>query len=185
LLPHPRTPRTPRQRPHQQRLTPHPQGLLEFVALSITMADFSDASLLAFLQAHLNDIAPTAPAESQHALDAAGLQSPGARLWVARDGLDLVGTVALVQLSMHHEELKSMRTDPQRRGQGIASMLLLHALADANHRGIERVSLETGSMDFFAPARALYRKHGFTECGPFGSYRQDPNSTFMTMPLRR
>ncbi|WP_112596143.1 GNAT family N-acetyltransferase [Mycobacteroides abscessus] len=154
------------------------------MALSITMADFSDTSLLAFLQAHLDDIAPTAPAESQHALDAAGLQSPGARLWVARDGLILVGTVALVSLSTHHEELKSMRTDPQRRGQGIASTLLLHVLDDAKRRGIKRVSLETGSMDFFAPARALHRKHGFTECGPFGSYRQDPNSTFMTTPIR-
>ncbi|OLT77611.1 GNAT family N-acetyltransferase [Mycobacteroides abscessus subsp. abscessus] len=150
------------------------------MALSITLADFGDISLLRFLQAHLDDIAPTAPTESQHALDALGLQEREVRMWVARDGLDLVGTIALARISTQHEELKSMRTAPLRRGQGIASILLLHALDDAKCRGIKRVSLETGSMDFFAPARALYQKHGFTECGPFGTYREDPNSTFMT-----
>ncbi|MBN7300476.1 GNAT family N-acetyltransferase [Mycobacteroides abscessus subsp. bolletii] len=155
------------------------------MTLSITPADFQDTALLRFLQAHLDDISPTAPTESQHALDASELQQSGARLWVARDGFDLVGTVALVRISAQHEELKSMRTDPQRRGQGIASQLLLHALDDARQRGVTKISLETGSMDFFAPARALYRKHGFTECGPFGSYRQDPNSTFMTMPIHQ
>lgn len=154
------------------------------MALSITVADFQDAALLVFLQAHLDDIAPTAPLDSQHALDAAGLQDSRVRMWVAWDGLDLIGTVALARISGQHEELKSMRTDPCRRGQGIASMLLLHALNDARSRGVCRVSLETGSMDFFAPARAFYRKHGFTECGPFGSYAEDPNSTFMTLPIR-
>lgn len=154
------------------------------MALSISMADFGDTSLLTFLQAHLDDITPTAPTESQHALDAAELQKPGIRIWVAHDRLDLVGTIALAQLSTHHEELKSMRTDPRRRGQGIASRLLLHALDDAKSRSIQRVSLETGSMEFFAPARALYRKHGFTECGPFGTYLPDPNSTFMTTQIQ-
>jgi putative acetyltransferase len=156
----------------------------QIVALSITVADFQDAALLAFLQAHLDDIAPTAPTDSQHALDAVGLQVPGVRLWVARDGLDLVGTVALARISAQHDELKSMRTDPRWRGQGIASMLLLYALNDAKNRGVSRVSLETGSMDFFTPARAFYRKHGFIECGPFNSYIEDPNSTFMTMSVQ-
>ncbi|MDM3944752.1 GNAT family N-acetyltransferase [Mycobacteroides abscessus] len=153
------------------------------MALSITPADFQDIGLLRFLQAHLDDIAPTTPTESRHALDASGLQHPGVRVWVARDGSDLVGIVALARISAQHEELKSMRTAPQRRGQGIASQLLLHALDDAKRRDVTRISLETGSMEFFAPARALYRKHGFTECGPFGSYRQDSNSTFMTTPI--
>lgn len=154
------------------------------MTLSISVADFGDTSLHAFLQAHLDDLAPTAPTESRHALDVAGLQNPDIRVWVARDGLELVGTIALAQLSTQHEELKSMRTDPQRRGRGIASALLLHALGDAKCRGIKRVSLETGSMEFFAPARALYRKHGFTECGPFGAYLPDSNSTFMTARIQ-
>ncbi|WP_083586875.1 GNAT family N-acetyltransferase [Agrococcus sp. Marseille-P2731] len=154
-------------------------------ALQIARADFEDAALAAFLQAHLDDLAPTAPACSQHALDLTGLQRDGVRLWVARapDGA-LVGTGALASVEPGHEELKSMRTDPARRGAGIASTLLLHALADARSRSVGRVSLETGSQPFFAPARALYAKHGFVECEPFGAYRPDPNSTFMTLALQ-
>jgi putative acetyltransferase len=146
-------------------------------------ADFDRADLRDFLQAHLDDMEPTAPPESRHALDLTGLRAPGVRMWVARLDGALVGTVALKSLTPTHDELKSMRTDPAARGHGIATALLAHALADARSRGISQVSLETGSMAFFDPARALYRKHGFTECGPFGSYVPDPNSTFMTLRL--
>ncbi len=149
----------------------------------IDPADLAAADLREFLRAHLDDMEPTAPPESRHALDLTGLRTPGIRMWVARLDGTLVGTVALKRLSDDHEELKSMRTDPARRGRGVASALLRHALADARARGVRRVSLETGSMAFFEPARALYRKHGFTECGPFGSYVADPNSTFLTLPL--
>ncbi|MFD6196111.1 GNAT family N-acetyltransferase [Mycobacteriaceae bacterium NPDC060252] len=104
-------------------------------------------------------------------------------MWVASDEQDLVGTVALVEISACHEELKSMRTDPRHRGLGVASMLLVHALDDAKSRGVRRISLETGSMGFFAPAREFYRKHGFVACGPFGSCAEDPHSTFMTLAI--
>jgi putative acetyltransferase len=152
--------------------------------LRIERADFADPRLAAFLQAHLDDLEPTAPPESRHALDLTGLQRPSVRMWVALDGDTLVGTAALsAGVADGHEELKSMRTDPARRREGIAAALLEHALRDGRERGMTRVSLETGSMDFFAPARAMYRRAGFVECGPFGSYVEDPNSTFMTMTL--
>lgn len=166
--------------------------------LRIERADFADPGLSVFLQAHLDDIAPTAPAESRHALDLTGLRKPGVRLWVALDGAApdgstpdgstraravIVGTGALAMVEPGHEEIKSMRTDPQRRGRGIATAVLDHLLGDARSRGVRRVSLETGSMAFFAPARALYAKAGFVGCAPFGNYRDDPNSTFMTKVL--
>jgi putative acetyltransferase len=151
--------------------------------LTLGRADFTDPDLHEFLQAHLDDLAPTAPAESRHALDLSGLCKPGVRLWVATDAGSIVGTGALAIVEPGHEELKSMRTAPQRRGQGIATRILEHLLADARSRGVRRISLETGSMEFFAPARALYAKAGFVPCAPFGSYRDDPNSTFLTMPL--
>ncbi len=151
--------------------------------LRIERADFADPALAAFLQAHLDELEPTAPAESRHALDLAGLQRPGVRMWVARSGGHLVGTSALAGLEAGHEELKSMRTAPARRGQGIASGLLGHLVADARGRGIRRISLETGSGAFFAPARALYAKSGFAPCPRFGAYVDDPNSTFMTLAL--
>lgn len=149
----------------------------------IAAADFDDPHLARFLQAHLDDLAPTAPAESRHALDVRALQRPGVRLWVARDGEQIAGTVALAPLDIGHEELKSMRAAPERRGEGIASRLLSHAIADARARGVERISLETGSMDFFVAARALYARAGFVACGPFAHYAEDPNSVFMTKVL--
>ncbi len=148
--------------------------------LSIERADFTDPNLRAFLQAHLDDLAPTAPAESRHALDLRGLQTPDVHLWVATIDKQIVGTGALARLEPGHEELKSMRTDPQRRGQGIASRILHHLLQDARGRCIRRISLETGSVEFFAPARGLYAKAGFVRCPPFGRYTEDPNSVFMT-----
>lgn len=155
--------------------------------MRIEPADLDDPAVQAFLRAHLDDIAPTAPEQSQHALTIAAMRaSPGFRLWVAYLDEELVGTVGLGPVSVGHEELKSMRTSPGRRGSGIGRALLDHAIADATARGISRVSLETGSMDFFAPARALYRRAGFRECGSFGAYpTDDPNSTFMTMSLDR
>lgn len=152
--------------------------------VEIRSADFADPALAAFLQAHLDDLAPTAPACSQHALDLEGLRRPGVRLWTATtDDGALVGTAALAPVEPGHAELKSMRTDPARRGVGIASTLLRHVIAHASEAGVGRVSLETGSQPFFAPARALYAKHGFVECPPFGGYVPDPNSTFMTLEL--
>lgn len=153
------------------------------VSIEICRADFSDPRLVDFLQAHLDDLAPTAPAESRHALDISALQRPDVRLWMAREGGAIVGSAALAALEAGHDELKSMRTEPRRRGSGIASTMLRHVLSDASGGGTRRVSLETGSMAFFAPARALYAKYGFVECGPFGTYVSDPNSVFMTRAL--
>jgi putative acetyltransferase len=150
----------------------------------ISRADFDATALHEFLQAHLDDLEPTAPAESRHALDLDGLKAPGVRMWTANDGTTIVGTAALVALDEPgHEELKSMRTDPTRRGEGIASALLHHVIDDARSRGVTRVSLETGSMEFFAPARRLYEKAGFIPCPPYGSYWDDPHSAFMTLAL--
>lgn len=147
---------------------------------SIERADFANPQLARFLQAHLDDLAPTAPAESRHALDMDALRSPAVRLWIVAVEDEIVGSGALAALEPGHEELKSMRVDPVRRGQGIARLLLSHLLLDAKQRGVRRVSLETGSMEFFAPARALYRTAGFTPCAPFGRYTVDPNSVYLT-----
>ena len=157
------------------------------MAPTITRADLTDPRLRAFLQEHLDDMEPTAPPESRHALDLSDLQAPGVRLWVAADDDGIVGTAALAVVGdtddERHEEVKSMRTAPRARGRGVASALLAHLVADARSRGVARLSLETGSMEFFAPARALYRRAGFEPCAPFGSYVEDRLSVFMTQPL--
>ena len=61
--------------------------------------------------------------------------------------------------------------------------MLDHLIAHARTRRLSRLSLETGSMAFFLPARALYAKNGFAECAPFGDYQPDPNSVFMTREI--
>ncbi len=151
--------------------------------LEILRADFYDPTLIDFLRAHLIDLEPTAPPESRHALDLDALRDPQVRTWQATDKMITVGTVALAAIAAGHEELKSMRTAPEYRGQGIASALLHRALDDARARGISRISLETGTHDFFAPARRFYRRAGFRETRPFGRYEADPHSVFMTLSL--
>ena len=76
-----------------------------------------------------------------------------------------------------------MRTTASARGRGVATRLLLHILDDARSRNLERIYLETGTENYFAPARRLYARNGFTECQPFAEYRHDPNSVFMELRL--
>lgn len=139
--------------------------------------------VLALLEGHLADMRATSPPESVHALDPSALTASRVTFWSAREEGDLLGCAALADLGGGEGEVKSMRTAPASRGRGVAAALLGHLLETARERGYARVNLETGSQDFFAPARRLYARHGFAVCGPFASYREDPHSTFMTLAL--
>ncbi len=136
-----------------------------------------------FLQNHIEDMRATSPPESKHALDIEGLRKPEVTFWAIWDGENLAGCGAFMQLDGKHAEVKSMRTSPLYKRKGVASMLLQHLIDEAKNRGYERLSLETGSMPFFEPARDLYAKHGFKHCEPFADYKEDPNSVFMTKEL--
>lgn len=152
-------------------------------AVLIALDDPLRPDVLALLDGHLADMRATSPPESVHALDPQALAAPGLTFWTARDDEVLLGCAALADLGGDEGEVKSMRTAPASRGRGVAAALLEHLLAESRRRGYARVNLETGSQDFFAPARRLYARHGFVERGPFGSYRPDPHSTFMTLAL--
>jgi len=146
--------------------------------------DFSDARVLDLLRFHLTHArAETAPG-SAHALDVAGLQAPGISFWTVWDGDTLLGCGALKRLAADHGEVKSMHTAQAMRRKGVGSAMLAHIIATARAGGMSRLSLETGSWDYFVPARALYARHGFVVCGPFADYVLDPNSVFMTLDLR-
>ncbi|PVE93318.1 MULTISPECIES: GNAT family N-acetyltransferase [unclassified Microbacterium] len=153
------------------------------MSIVIARVETATPALAAFLESHHADMADTAPAESRHALPFDRLLVPGVRLFASFDDGRPVATGALAALDDGHEELKSMRTDPDMRGKGLGRAMLAFLLADATARGIRRISLETGSMEFFLPARTLYARAGFVECPPFGRYRPDPLSTFMTLAL--
>lgn len=149
----------------------------------IRPADLDDPRVAALLEDHLAEMEPTAPPESRHALTADEFRMPGVRLWVAESGADVVGSVALKELEPGHLELKTMRVSSAARGRGLGRLLLDHALAEARRSGAGRVSLETGVAPVFDAARALYASAGFTECAPFGAYRTDRHSTFLTVVL--
>ena len=137
----------------------------------------------ALLSEHLADMFATSPAESVHALDHSALSHESIAFWTARENGVLLGCGALKALSAGHAEIKSMRTTAQARGRGVATRLLEHIVTEAGRRGYELLSLETGTEDYFAPARRLYARHGFTECPPFGDYTLDPHSVFMELPV--
>lgn len=132
------------------------------------------------LREHLDSMAPTAPAESRHALDLTGLRGADVTFWSIWDGPALAGFGALKHLTGSHAEIKSMRTSASHLRQGVASRMLQHIIQEAAARGYSRLSLETGSMAFFEAARRLYLSFGFVPCPPFGNYKPDPNSVFMT-----
>jgi putative acetyltransferase len=121
---------------------------------------------------------------SAHALDLSGLKSQDIQFWAAWEGESVVGIGALKRLSPSHGEVKSMHTAASHRRRGVASAMLGHIIHAARELELSRLSLETGSWPYFDPARELYRRHGFVECPPFGSYALDPHSVFMTLELR-
>ena len=152
--------------------------------MKITEGGLDDSRVQALLAHHFNTArAETAPG-SAHALDLSGLQSPDVRFWSAWEADQVVGIGALKRLSESHGEIKSMHTEESCRRKGAGSAMLQHIIRTARQMGMCRLSLETGSWPYFDAARALYRRHGFVECAPFGRYVSDPNSVFMTLELR-
>jgi putative acetyltransferase len=152
--------------------------------MRICLGDIKDPRVIDLLQIHLTSArAETAPG-SAHALDLTGLQSPDISFWTIWEGEALLGVAALKRLSADHGEVKSMHTALSARRRGVGSAMLQHIIATARKSGISRLSLETGSWEYFRPARALYRSHGFVECPPFADYVPDPNSVFMSLDLR-
>ncbi|WP_353980345.1 GNAT family N-acetyltransferase [Salinicola endophyticus] len=151
--------------------------------MQIIRDDLRGPEIAALLEAHLADFAPHSPPESRHALDLDGLRRPEVHFYTAWEDGELLGCGAFKRLDARHAELKSMRTDSRHLRRGVARALLTRLIAEARAAGFERLSLETGSVAHFVPARHFYAAAGFAECGPFGDYVEDPYSVFMTRRL--
>jgi putative acetyltransferase len=145
--------------------------------------NFDDSRVIALLDAHVSRARAETGRGSAHALDLSGLKTPDIRFWTVWRGETLLGMGALKTLSRDHGEIKSMYTAESARNQGVGRAMLTHIVAEASTMGLARLSLETGAWDYFGPARAFYRRHGFVECAPFADYQPDPNSVFMTQVL--
>ncbi len=151
--------------------------------MEIRVDSLENEQVINLLEEHLGSMEHTAPAESRHALDISGLLEDGVTCWSIWDDTQLAGLGALKRLSSEHAEIKSMKTAIGYLRKGVASNILNHIIQEARASGYHRLSLETGSMEFFAPARNLYSSFGFKVCAPFGDYKKDTNSVFMTSYL--
>lgn len=152
--------------------------------IRITQGDLSDLRVVDLLHIHLTRARAETALGSAHALDTTGLQTPDIRFWTIWDDQTLLGFGALKRLSADHGEVKSMHIADSVRRRGAGSAILSHIIATARASGMSRLSLETGSWEYFRPARVFYQRHGFVECPPFGDYVPDPNSVFMSLDLR-
>lgn len=151
--------------------------------MDIRIDDLSGPEVKQILTEHLEDMFAASPPECVFALDLDGLKKPNITFWTVWEDSQLLGCGALKVLDDTHGEIKSMRTTSAARNKGVASTLLHHILDTAKQKGLNKISLETGSQDFFAPARKLYAKHEFAECDPFADYKLDPYSVFMSRSL--
>lgn len=151
--------------------------------MQIKRDDLSGTEVIQLIGEHLQGMAKNSPPESIHALNIEGLKQPDITFWSAWDQGQLLGCGALKELDQYHGEIKSMRTSSLHLRKGVAKNILQFIIDEAKRRGYKRVSLETGSMDAFAPARKLYAGNGFQYCAPFSDYIDDPNSVFMSMKL--
>ncbi|MFS0866794.1 GNAT family N-acetyltransferase [Microbacterium sp. 179-B 1A2 NHS] len=153
------------------------------IPLVIRADDATGPATVGLIRTHLDGMHAQTPPESVHALGPADLLDPEVTLWSAWAGERIAGIAALRRIDPRSGEVKSMRVDDAFLGLGVGRALLRHVVVEARRGGFSRLWLETGSSADFLPARRLYASEGFEECGPFGSYRADPLSTFMTLGL--
>jgi putative acetyltransferase len=151
--------------------------------MRIEIDDLMRPQVLALLNEHLTNMYELSPPESVHALDVSKLRGSDITFWTVWEGAELLGCGALKELSPKHGEVKSMRTPQKMRRRGAGRAVLSHIVGVARERAYQLLSLETGSAEAFLPAQKLYESFGFTYCGPFGDYKDDPNSVFMQLRL--
>jgi putative acetyltransferase len=152
-----------------ERVDHDAQLMISTSPMQIRLDDLTGPQIHALLDEHLRNMHEVSP--------------PEISFWTAWSGDELLGCGALKQLGPDHGEIKSMRTALAHLRKGAATALLRHIVQEAQRRGYTRLSLETGSMVAFGPARKLYASFGFRHCGPFAEYVDDPNSIFMTRRL--
>lgn len=155
------------------------------VVVEIRTDDLTGSKVIALIEEHLQGMSEDSPPESVHALNLDGLRKPEVTFWSAWEQDELLGIGALKELDATHGEVKSMRTSSSHLRKGVAKKILAHIIAISIERGYTRLSLETGSMESFAPARKLYENLSFQYCNPFSDYIEDPYSVFMTKELLR
>ena len=145
--------------------------------------NFDEPQVNELLTKHFIELRSVSPPGSTHVLDIPGLKDPTIRFWSLWDGENIVGCGALKLLEKDHGEFKSIRVANKFRKNGMGEKIISHLIDQAKQIGIKKISIETGSGEFFIPARKLFKKFGFKECKPFAHYKEDPNSCYYSLNI--
>ena len=143
--------------------------------------NFDNSEVLELLNKHFIELRSVSPEGSAHVLDIEGLKDQNIKFWSLWEDNLLMGCGALKFLNKEHGEFKSIRVVDSFRKKGNGIKILKHLIFEAKKLNIKKISVETGTGDFFAPARKLFNKCGFKLCKPFDHYKEDPNSCYMSM----
>ena len=142
--------------------------------------NFDHAEVNQLLKKHFVELRAASPRGSTHVLDIAGLKVPSIKFWSLWEDSQLMGCGALKFLDKGHGEFKSIRVHDNFRGKGNGIKVVNHLIIEAKKLEIKRLSIETGSGNFFKPARKLFKNCGFKTCSPFAHYKEDVNSLYLT-----
>jgi putative acetyltransferase len=153
------------------------------MSVVITRESPTEPDLALLFERHTADMFAETPPESIYMMEASELDTPSVQFFVAREAGRPLAMGAFKRLSGSHGEIKSMHVLAEARGRGLSKAMLAHVEAAARASGVTRLSLETGIQSTFVAARALYENAGYTVCGAFEGYWDDPNSLFMTKAL--
>ena len=142
--------------------------------------NFDNTKVNNLLKKHFIELRSVSPAGSTHVLDVEGLKDRSIKFWSLWENEKLIGCGALKFLDSQHGEFKSIRVADEFRKKGFGEKIIFHLIEEAKKLKIKKLSIETGSGNFFKSARELFKKFGFEPCEPFAHYTEDPNSCYYT-----
>ena len=143
--------------------------------------NFDNSEVLELLNKHFIELRSVSPEGSAHVLDIEGLKDKNIKFWSFWENNLLMGCGALKFLNKEHGEFKSIRVEDRFRKKDNGIKILRHLIFEAKKLNVKRISIETGTGDFFTPARKLFNKCGFKPCKSFADYKEDANSCYMSM----
>lgn len=143
--------------------------------------NFDDYEVNKLLKKHFIELRSVSPEGSTHVLDINGLKNASIKFWSLWEENKLVGCGALKFLETYHGEFKSIRVADDFRKKGYGKKIIHHLISESKEIGIKKLSVETGSGNFFLPARKLFTSCGFKPCNPFAHYKLDPNSCYFNL----
>ena len=145
--------------------------------------NFDKPEVNKLLISHFIELSSVSPVDRGHVLDIPGLKNPSIKFWSLWENNQLIGCGALKFLDKEHGELKSIRVADSFRRKGNGFKVISHLISEAKKLNIKKISLETGTGNFFTPARKLFDKCGFKVCEPFAHYKKDPDACYMSLLL--